>query len=151
MGATRVYTRKPHAQKNQSIVEVNAYCWWKVSVEQAKPGLTVWLVLLCVWLDWQGIICYELFDLFGDVLSTIGSSEAGNHPEAVRDWSIMFHQNITSIVTRQKLWKLNEEVLKHPSSYNLNLTSSDSYLFLSITNDFAKESLLKLTVPIVCQ
>ncbi|GFW19802.1 mariner transposase [Trichonephila clavipes] len=27
----------------------------------AKPGLTSRKLLLCIWWDWKGIICYELF------------------------------------------------------------------------------------------
>lgn len=54
----------------------------------------------------------------------------------------MFHQNKTRqhilIVTRQKLRKLSWVVLMHPTYY-LDLEPSDSYLFLSMTNDFAGE------------
>ncbi|XP_025163175.1 histone-lysine N-methyltransferase SETMAR-like, partial [Harpegnathos saltator] len=87
----------------------------------AKPELTVKKVLLCVWLDWEGIIHYELLpsgqslnsDLRCQQLTRLKQAIDEKRPELANRKGVVFHQDNarphTSLTTRQKLRELGWE------------------------------------------
>ncbi|GFW41840.1 histone-lysine N-methyltransferase SETMAR [Trichonephila clavipes] len=92
----------------------------------AKPGLTARKVLLCIWWDWRGIICYELLPygqtlnshLYCQQLDRLKLAIDQKRPELDNRRGVVFHQDNarthTSVVTRHNLWELGWEVLMHP-------------------------------------
>ncbi|GFW99112.1 histone-lysine N-methyltransferase SETMAR [Trichonephila clavipes] len=109
----------------------------------AKPALTIRKVLLCIWWDWKGIIYYELLrygqtlnsDIYCQPLDRLKLVIDQKRPELANRRGVAFHQDNarphTSVVTRQKLWELGWEVLRHPP-YSPDLAPSDYHLFLSL-------------------
>ncbi|GFX99610.1 histone-lysine N-methyltransferase SETMAR [Trichonephila clavipes] len=83
----------------------------------AKPGLTAWNKSLCQQLD--------LLKIENDQKRSELTNRRG----------VVFHQdNVTphmSVVTHQKLWELDWEVLMHPL-YSPDMAPSDYHLFLAL-------------------
>ncbi|GFX88381.1 mariner Mos1 transposase [Trichonephila clavipes] len=118
----------------------------------AKPGLTSWKVLLCIWRDWKGIICYELLpydqtlnsDLYCQELDRLKLVIDQKRPELANRRGVALHQDNawphTSVVTRQKFWKLDLEVLMH-LPYSPYMAPSDYHLFLAFQNFLSDKKL----------
>ncbi|GFY03010.1 mariner Mos1 transposase [Trichonephila clavipes] len=118
----------------------------------AKPGLTARKVLLCIWWDWKGIICYELLpyrqilnsDLYRQQLNHLKLAINQKRPESTNGRDIVFYQDNarphTSVVTRQKLWEFGWYVLMHPP-YSTDLAPSDYHLFLALQNFLSEKKL----------
>ncbi|GFX52779.1 mariner Mos1 transposase [Trichonephila clavipes] len=105
-----------------------------------KPGLTTRKVLLGICWDWKGIIYSELFP-YGQTLNSgqycqqldcLKLAIDQKWPELFNRRDVVFHQDNarsqTSVVTHQKLWELNWEVLMHPT-YSPDLAPSDTTFF----------------------
>ncbi|GFU34347.1 mariner Mos1 transposase [Trichonephila clavipes] len=113
----------------------------------AKPELVVRKVLLCIWLDWKGIIYYELL-LYDQTLNSdlyrLKLAIDQKRPESSNLKGVVFHQDNarqhSSVVTRQKLWELGWEVLMHPP-YCPDLAPSDYDLFLTLQNFLSDKKL----------
>ena len=107
----------------------------------AKSGLHPRKVLLCVWWDYKGILCFELLSS-GD---TINSDKYCTHLEKLREAlaekrpglanknNVIFHHDnarphvVAKSVTK-KLSEFNWEILSHPP-YSPNIAPSDYHLF----------------------
>ncbi|GFU66080.1 histone-lysine N-methyltransferase SETMAR [Trichonephila clavipes] len=110
----------------------------------AKPVLTARKVL-CIWWDWKGIIHYELLqwgqtlnlDIFCHRLDRLKLAIDQKRPELANKRGVVFHQDNarphTSILTRQKLWDLDWEILMHPP-YSPDLAPNDYHFFLALQN-----------------
>ena len=101
------------------------------------------LLPLCVWCDWQGIIHYELLpnsDLYCQQLDRLNAALMQKRPSLINRGRIVFHQDNarphTYLVTYQKLRELGWEVLLHPP-YSPDLAPSDYHLFLSMANELS--------------
>ena len=110
-----------------------------------KPGLHPKKVMLCVWWDWKGVLCYELLpenkttnsNKHCSQLDQMKAALAEKRPELVNRKRIFFHQDNArphvSLMIRQKLLQLNWEVLI-PPPYSPDIAPSDSHLFRSLQN-----------------
>ncbi|GFU82197.1 transposase [Trichonephila clavipes] len=93
--------------------------------------------------DWKGINNYELLlydqslnlDICYQRLDCLKLAIDQKRPELAKRRGAVFHQDnarpYTSVVTRQKLWELNWEVLMHPP-YSQDLAPNDYDLFLAL-------------------
>ncbi|GFW19879.1 putative DD34D transposase [Trichonephila clavipes] len=57
----------------------------------AKPGLTSRKLLLCIWWDWKGIICYELFPYYVPELIAVMSEVRSALPLRFRRIKWLMH------------------------------------------------------------
>ncbi|GFU83524.1 mariner Mos1 transposase [Trichonephila clavipes] len=98
--------------------------WWSKCGEAAqtvaKPGLMARKALLCILWDWKGIIYYELL------------LNVQNWPAEKVSSSIRTAPGHMSVVTCQKPWELDWEVLKHPPYPDM--APSDYHLVLALKN-----------------
>ncbi|GFT26677.1 histone-lysine N-methyltransferase SETMAR [Trichonephila clavipes] len=118
----------------------------------AKPRLTARMVLLCIWGDWKEIIYYELLpyvhtlisDLYCRKLDRLKLAIDQKRPEWANRRGVVFHQDNarphTFVVTRQKIWALDWEVLMHPP-YSPDLAPSDYHIFLGLQNFLSDKNL----------
>ncbi|GFX10299.1 histone-lysine N-methyltransferase SETMAR [Trichonephila clavipes] len=108
----------------------------------AKPGLMARKVLLCIWWHWKGILYYEYSyrqtlnsDLYCQQLDRWKLVIDQKGPELANRRGVALHQDNsrphTSIVTRQKLWELDWEVLMYPP-YSPDLAPSNYHLLLAL-------------------
>ncbi|GFY28523.1 probable RNA-directed DNA polymerase from transposon X-element [Trichonephila clavipes] len=99
-------------------------------------------VLLCIWLDWKGIIYYDLLpcgqtlnsDTCCQQLNLLKLAIDQKRPELTNRRGVVFHQNNarphTSVVTLQKLWELGWEIFnptvrcRHSSPANRRFQST---------------------------
>ncbi|GFX54842.1 histone-lysine N-methyltransferase SETMAR [Trichonephila clavipes] len=100
-------------------------------------------VLLRIWWDWKGIIYYKLLpygqtlnsNIYCQLLDSFVIDQ--KRTELANRRGVLFHQDNArphkSVVTRQKLWELDWEVLMHPP-YCPDPAPSDFHLFLSLQN-----------------
>lgn len=124
-----------------------------------KDGLHPKKVMLCIWWDWKGVVYYELLpqgqtidsDKYCSQLNKLKRALHENRPETINRKGVVFHHDNakphTSLQTRQKLLRLDWDVLPHPP-YSPDLAPSDYYLFRSLQNSlngmtFASLDLLK--------
>ncbi|GFU20099.1 histone-lysine N-methyltransferase SETMAR [Trichonephila clavipes] len=86
--------------------------------------------------DWH-IIIFQQLDLLKLAIDQ-------KRPELANKRGVGFYQDNakshTSVVTRQKLWKLGREVLIHPP-YSPDLAPRDYYLFLAFQNSLSDKKL----------
>ena len=99
--------------------------------------------MLSVWLDWKGVIFFELLprnqtinsDVYCRQLNKLNAAVKEKRPELVNHKGVIFHHDNatphTSLVTRQKLLGLGWELMLHPP-YSPDLVPSDYYLFRSL-------------------
>ncbi|GFY16651.1 transposase [Trichonephila clavipes] len=76
----------------------------------------------------------------GEAAQTVvkpGLTARKKRPELANRSDVVFHEanarQHTSVVTRQKLWKLGPEVLMHPP-YSSDMAPRDYHLFLALQN-----------------
>ena len=105
-----------------------------------KAGLHPKKVMLCIWWDWKGLLCYELPPENQTIISNKYCSQSDQlkatldekHPELVNRKCIIFHQDNArlpvSLMTRQTLLWPGWEVLIHPP-YSPDIAPSDFHLF----------------------
>ena len=120
-----------------------------------KAGLHPEKVMLCIWWDWKGVLCYDLFlqnhtinsSNYCSQLNQLKAALNEKCPALVNRRLIIFHQDNTrphvSFMTRQKLLQLGWEVLIHPP-YSPDIAPSDFHLFWSLQNSLNGKNLISL-------
>ena len=110
-----------------------------------KAGLHPKKVMLCIWLEWKGVLYDELLlenqtinsNKYCSQLDQVKAALNEKHLELVNRKHIIFHQDNArpnvSLMTRQKLLQLGWEVLIH-LPYSLGIASLDFHLFRSLQN-----------------
>ena len=101
--------------------------------------------MLCIWLDWKGVLYYELLpenqkinsSKYCSQLDQLKAALDKKCPELVNRKCITFHQDNTrpyvSLMTRQKLLQLGWKVQIH-LPYSPDVAPSDFHLFRSLQN-----------------
>ena len=108
--------------------------------------------MLSVWWDWKGVVFFELLprnqtinsDVYCRQLNKLNAVVKEKRPELVNRKRVIFHHDNatphTSLATRQKLLRLDWEVMLHPP-YSPDLAPSDYYLFRSLQNSLNGKTL----------
>ena len=102
----------------------------------AKPILHQQKVMLCLWRDRKGPLCYKLLKqgqtinaiTYCNRLDKLSAAIKKKHSSLAKGKGIIFHHDNakphTALVTQQKLNELGWEVLSHPS-YSPDIAPSD--------------------------
>ncbi|GFX11025.1 mariner Mos1 transposase [Trichonephila clavipes] len=157
MNGVAIVEKLTHAQIAPYVlkrVSTTRNCWGsharadrneKLMTTFPKPSIHQRKVLLCLWWDRNGPVCYELLkqgktinaDLYCNQLDKLNAAIKEKRPElASRKGKVFHHDNVqphTAMVTQQKLNALGWEVLGHPP-YSPDIAPSDYYLFRSLQN-----------------
>ena len=112
-----------------------------------KASLHPKKVMLCMWWEWKGVICYEIFpenqtinsNKYCSQFDQLKAALDRKCPELVNRKCKIFHQDNSklhvSLMTRKKLWELGWDILIHlPCSPDI--APSDFHLFWSLQNYF---------------
>ena len=109
-----------------------------------KASLHPKRLMLCVWWDWKGVLCYKVL-LKNQMINSIQYCSQLDQPNAldekrlelVNRKCIIFHLDNTrqrvSLMTRQKLLQLGWEALIHPP-YSPDIAPVDFHLYWSLQN-----------------